>query len=191
LAKLRFFHGLMGSGKSTLLLQSANNFYRAGEGVLMFTGPSRKGRIESRLGASENAITFHEHTDLIAEVGNLQPDRVMVDEAQFLTFSQAAQLYDMTLFDGVNVDCFGLLTDYRGELFEGSKALVEFADELVKLQGEVMCWCGRVGKINARVEDGHVDRSPYSPVVQVGDVGEGYAVLCYHHWINDQAVPQC
>lgn len=191
MAKLRFFYGLMGSGKSTLLLQNADNFRQDGEDVLMFTGPTRKGRIESRLGGNENAITFRDQTDFAEEVGNLNPDRIMVDEAQFLRWRQVADLYDMALFEGIDVDCFGLLTDFLGELFPGSRALVEFADELV-LVGEVDCWCGEPGKINARITtEGRVERSWLAPTVQVGDLGDGYAVLCYRHWINDEAAPQC
>ncbi|MFF4244287.1 thymidine kinase [Streptomyces sp. NPDC001822] len=175
---LRFFAGPMGAGKSTLALQMAYNYRSAGREGVLLTGPSRDGRMSSRLGVAEDAVQITESSDLVGVL--MGSSFAVVDEAQFLTPRQVEQLAAVVDRAGVAVDCFGLLTDFRSHLFPGSGRLVELADEVNRLQADVFCWCGAPGLINARIEGGRVARS--GAQVQVGDIGSTYRVLCRQHW---------
>jgi len=117
---------------------------------------------------------------------------VIVDEAQFLTPVQVDALALAVDEDGLDVDCFGLMTAFDASIFPGSLRLVELADETVPLQVEVVCWCGRAGLVNARIEDGTIAR--IGGRVSVGDIaGEGdatvYRVLCRKHWRDGDLGP--
>ena len=92
-------------------------------------------------------------------------DYLIVDEAQFLTAGQVDQLAD--LVDGWHVDvyAFGLTTDFRARLFPGTQRLLEVADDVQRIQVEVLCWCGLPGLLNARVVDGAMVRSGETVVV--------------------------
>ncbi|SNS50853.1 thymidine kinase [Actinacidiphila glaucinigra] len=176
---LRFFAGPMGAGKSTLALQMAFNYRQAGREGLLLTGPSRDGRMSSRLGVAEEAFQITESSDLVGLLSG-SGSFAVVDEAQFLTPRQVEQLAAVVDREGMAVDAFGLLTDFRSHLFPGSGRLVELADAVIRLQADVFCWCQRPGLINARIEGGRVARS--GAQVQVGDVGSTYRVLCRLHW---------
>ncbi|WP_371671207.1 thymidine kinase [Streptomyces sp. NBC_00289] len=175
---LRFFAGPMGAGKSTLALQMAFNYRSAGREGVLLTGPSRDGRMSSRLGVAEEAFQVSESSDLVALLSGAS--FAVVDEAQFLSPRQVEQLAAVVDREGVAVDCFGLLTDFRSHLFPGSGRLVELADAVIRLQADVFCWCRRPGLINARIEGGRVARS--GAQFQVGDIGSTYRVLCRLHW---------
>ena len=84
----------------------------------------------------------------------------------------------------VDVFAFGLATDFRAELFPAARRLFELADEVDRLQVEVLCWCGREGQLNARVVDGVVARE--GEQVVIGDTARRraevrYQVLCRRH----------
>ncbi|MFV0306793.1 MAG: thymidine kinase, partial [Desertimonas sp.] len=91
----------------------------------------------------------------------------------------------------VEVHAFGLLTDFRGLLFDGTKRLIEVADERVALQVEARCWCGARATHNARVVNGEVTME--GATVVVGDTvdpttpplfGDSvrYELLCRRHF---------
>ena len=110
-------------------------------------------------------------------------------EAQFYGPRQIEQL--ATLVDDADIDvyAFGLATDFRGELFPAAKRLLELADEVNRLQVEVLCWCGRAGQLNARVVGERVVREGAQVLtgdVLTGDTGGGeqvrYQVLCRAHY---------
>jgi thymidine kinase len=117
-------------------------------------------------------------------------DYLVCDEAQFYTATQAEQLARVVDELGADVHALGLLTDFRGRLFEGSARLLELADERVEVQVEARCWCGARATQNARLVDG---RQVYDgDVVVVGDTesatdGPGpevtYELLCRRHWM--------
>lgn len=194
-ARLRFFYGPMDCGKSTLALQIDHNHARQGRRGLVITQLDRSGdaTITSRMGMARPAIEMDHATDVQAlvrrewEAGE-RVDYLIVDEAQFLTTEQVDQL--AALVDEADVDCycFGLATDFRSELFAGSKRLLELADEVNRLQVEVLCWCGRLATMNGRVVDGHLVRE--GEQVLVADVANQdatqpdvhYQVLCRRHW---------
>ena len=116
-------------------------------------------------------------------------DYLICDEACFYTVEQVEQMADLVDVYDVDVFAFGLATDFRSELFPASKRLFELADGVARLQVEVLCWCGRVGQLNARVVGGVVARE--GEQVVIGDTGtEGtaaaeevrYQVLCRRHY---------
>ncbi|NKQ52167.1 thymidine kinase [Amycolatopsis sp. K13G38] len=169
---LRFRYGPMDCGKSTLALQINHNHARQGRRGLLLVRHDRSGapRITSRIGIARQAVEVGAEADLrqlIREywVAGEQVDYLIVDEAQFLSPQQAEQLAELADEVGIDVYCFGIATDFRGELFPGARRLFELADELQPVQVEVLCWCGAPGRFNARVLDGEVLREGDTVVV--------------------------
>src|SRR4051812_17992006 len=141
MAKLFFYYSAMNAGKTTTLLQSAYNYRERGMRTLIVTprldDRAGEGIVSSRIGLKSKATVFEAKTDLlelvkqdIAAHGKL--DCVLVDEAQFLSRTQAWQLSDVVDELKIPVLCYGLRTDFRGEAFAGSAALLAIADELVE-----------------------------------------------------------
>jgi len=153
MAKLHFRYAAMNAGKSTALLQTAYNYEERGMRVALFTAAhdsrSGTGTIGSRLGLTRAAATFgpdtrFERAALPAEVACL-----LIDEAQFLTPEQVVQLHRMAHVDGLQVLCYGLRGDFRGEAFPGSAKLLTLADELEEMK--TICACGRKASMNMRI----------------------------------------
>ena len=144
MASLRFSFGTMGSGKSTFALQIHHNLSSRGLYGLLLTILDREGaQVTSRLGVAAPAIDVDPELDLYKLALAHWPIHFLVcDEAQFLSPEQCDQLARAVDDLGVEVFAFGLITDFRGELFEGTKRLLELADERVPLQVEARCWCG-------------------------------------------------
>jgi thymidine kinase len=193
-ARLEFFHGPMDCGKSTLALQIHHNHSRQGRAGLLLVRHDRSGspRISSRLGMSRPATEVTAGMDLRALVREhwvqgRRVDFLVIDEAQFLDPEQVEQLADLVDGSCVDVYAFGISTDFRGRLFPGAQRLVELADAVTLLQVEVLCWCGRRGRLNARVVDGRVVREGDTVLVADTaaelDAGDGvrYQVLCREH----------
>ncbi|KOV90184.1 thymidine kinase [Nocardia sp. NRRL S-836] len=162
---LKFFFGPMDCGKSTLALQIDHNNSRQGRRGLLLVRHDRSGqpRISSRIGITREAAEISDD-DLRRLVRaewaqGRRVDYLIVDEAQFLTPAQVEQLAELADDVQVDVYCFGLATDFRGEMFPGSRRLFELADELNAIQVEVLCWCGVPGRFNARVRAGRVIRA--------------------------------
>lgn len=201
-ASLRYFYGPMDCGKSTLALQINYNHSRQGRQGLLLTQNDRSAepQISSRMGMDSSAVDIHADLDPRRVVRDLwargeRVDYLIVDEAQFLQADQVDQLAELVDVSDVDVYAFGLLTDFRSALFPGSQRLLELADEITKLQVEVLCWCGRIGAFNGRVVDGHLVK--LGAQVMVADTAPGqawdvdgqrqssdvrYQVLCRRHW---------
>jgi thymidine kinase len=190
IATLEFFHGPMDCGKSTLALQIDHNHARQGRSGLLLVRHDRSGtaRITSRLGMGKPALEVPAGMDLRTLVrqhwSRGRPvDYLVVDEAQFLDPEQVEQLADLVDHSCVDVYAFGLSTDFRGRLFPGAQRLVELADAVTVLQVHVLCWCGRRGRLNARVAGGRVVRE--GDTVLVADTSDEadvhYQVLCREH----------
>ncbi len=190
MATLRFSFGTMGSGKSTLALQIHHNLSSRGMRGLLCTRLDREGaRVSSRLGVSADAVEVGPKLDLhelaasfAAHHGGLS--YLVCDEAQFYTPEQVEQLARVVDELGVDVHALGLLTDFRGKLFEGTARLLEVADVRTELQVEARCWCGSRATHNARLLDGVQVYD--GDVVMVGDVASestvSYELLCRRHW---------
>ncbi len=197
MAVLRFSFGTMGSGKSTVALQIHHNLLSCGLSGLLLTRLDRDGsQVSSRLGVATPAVEvtpeldlFALATDHCARTGRL--DFVVCDEAQFYTPAQADQLARVVDDLGADVFAFGLITDFRGVLFEGTKRLIEVADERVALGVESRCWCGARATHNARLVNGVVvyegevvvvgDTEPNPNQPLFGDV-VSYQLLCRRHY---------
>ena len=188
MAKLVFFQGPMGCGKSTLALQKHHTSAQCGRSVVLLTRHERDGaNVRSRIGLEQPATLLDEDTDVYEHVRSLllrgaAVDEVILDEAHFVTSAQIDQLARIADVLQIDVNAFGLLTDFRTELFPSSKRLVELADEIRRLQVEALCWCGEVAIHNARTVDGNIVRD--GDQVVVGDLGAGsigYEVLCRRH----------
>ena len=174
MAKLYFYYSAMNAGKTTTLLQSAYNYRERGMRTLILT-PALDNRygvgvVASRIGLKANARRFDGDEDLFALVeadvvahGTLHC--VFVDEAQFLTRQQAWQLTDVVDRLRVPVLAYGLRTDFRGELFEGSRYLLAWADELQEIK--TICHSGSKATMVVRV-DGQGRAVTEGPQVEIG-----------------------
>jgi len=159
MAKLYFYYSSMNAGKTTLLLQSAHNYRERGMNPLLFT-PALDDRygagvIRSRIGLESAAIAFTPQDDLYECVQQCLARQnihcVLVDEAQFLTRDQVFQLTEVVDRLGIPALCFGLRTDFRGELFEGSHYLLAWADQLEELK--TICHTGKKATMVLRVDE--------------------------------------
>ena len=193
MATLRFSFGTMGSGKSTVALQIHHNMASRNLYGLLLTCLDREGaQVTSRLGVAAPAIDVTPDLDLYALALHHWPLHYLVcDEAQFYTPAQCDQLARVVDELEVEVYAFGLITDFRGELFDGTKRLLEIADERVPLQVEARCWCGSRATDNARVVNGELVYS--GETVVVGDTHDSatpplfgdqvhYELLCRRHY---------
>jgi thymidine kinase len=192
---LRFAFGTMGSGKSTVALQIHHNLASAGRHGILLTRLDREGpRVSSRLGVSAPAVDVTPDLDVF-DLALHEPglEYLVCDEAQFFTAEQCDQLARVVDELGLDVFAFGLITDFRGLLFEGTKRLLEVADERVPLQVEARCWCGSRATHNARLVDGELVYE--GDVVVVGDTETvpaeslfggvvSYQLLCRRHYLN-------
>lgn len=194
---LRFSYGTMSSGKSTLALQVHHNLAKQSRRGMLLSLLDREGaRVSSRLGVSVKAVEVTPDldllglaTDFVARRGQL--DYVVCDEVQFYAVDQVDQL--ATIADELDADvyAFGLLTDFRGALFDGTRRMFEVADERVELHVEARCWCGARATNNARLVNGVLVREGETIVVGdtaapeetplFGDVVT-YELLCRRHF---------
>ena len=188
MAKLYFYYAAMNAGKSTTLLQAAFNYAERGMATMLFTAAlddrAGSGRIASRIGLDAAATPFDAATNLRTCVAAAtRPHCVLVDEAQFLTRAQVLQLAAIADEDSIPVLTYGLRTDFRGELFEGSAALLGLADNLVELKA--ICECGRKATMNLRVDaTGNTVRD--GDQTEIGG-NDRYVALCRRHFMRRQA----
>src|ERR1044071_9392742 len=140
MAKLYFYYAAMNAGKSTTLIQADFNYRERGMQTMLWTAAhdDRSGvdTIGSRVALSAPAHSFSPDVDLFAAVSDELKRRelncVLIDEAQFLTRDHVLQLCRISDDLGIPVLCYGLRTDFLGELFEGSAALLALADSLIE-----------------------------------------------------------
>lgn len=154
MAKLYFRYAAMNAGKSTALLQAAYNYEERGMHVLLFTAAhddrSGSGLIGSRLGLQRQAATFGPETGFSREHLPADLACLLIDEAQFLSPAQVRQLHRLAHQGGLPVMCYGLRSDFRGEAFPGSVALLTLADELEEMK--TICACARKASMNMRID---------------------------------------
>ena len=185
MAKLYFYYASMNAGKCSHLLQADFNYRERGMRTMLWTAAldSRSsGMVRSRIGLESEAQRFHSDTDLWADVGAVHAveplDCVLVDEAQFLEPAQVWQLARLADEAGIPVLCYGLRTDFQGELFPGSAVLLGIADALVELKA--VCHCGRKATMNLRV-DGAGVAVKQGAQTEIGG-NDRYVALCRKHF---------
>lgn len=161
MAKLYFYYSAMNAGKTTTLLQSAHNYRERGMRALVLTPAlddraGKAGVVASRIGLRSEGVAFGRGDDLLARVeadiaehGKLHC--VLVDEAQFLSKPQVWQLTEIVDQLRIPVLTYGLRTDFRGELFEGSQYLLAWADELTEIK--TICHTGKKATMTVRVDE--------------------------------------
>lgn len=189
---LRFSFGTMGSGKSTLALQIHHNMSQGGLVGQLCSMLDRQGaRVSSRLGASAEAVVVAPGVDLFAVAANdgKPYDYLVCDEVQFYAPEQVEQLARAVDELHLDVFAFGLLTDFRGELFPGTARMLELADVSEPMQCESRCWCGERATHNARLVDGVQVYEGDLVMVDSPDVAPEvtYGLRCRHHWTTGES----
>tara|TARA_R110000765_G_scaffold85476_4_gene164856 strand:- start:16863 stop:17420 length:558 start_codon:yes stop_codon:yes gene_type:complete len=176
----------MNAGKSTHLLQSSYNYQERGLNTLLFTAQIddrfAKGKVSSRLGIHADALLFDDKTDIFSQVKQQISERkiacILIDEAQFLTKLQVKDLTDIVDELKVPVLAYGIRTDFLGETFNGSAALLAWADKLVELK--TICHCGKKANFVMRCdENGQAVKG--GEQIEVGG-NERYESLCRKHF---------
>ncbi len=191
MAKLYFYYSAMNAGKSTVLLQSSHNYHERGMKTLLLTPAIDQragvGKIASRIGLTKDALPFSSEEDLFSvtcasyEKGPIAC--VLIDEAQFLTRKQVEELSKIADDIGIPVLCYGLRTDFQGNLFPGSAALLGWADNLIELK--TICHCGRKATMNLRTDE---NGNPIKEGEQVEIGGnERYIAMCRKHFVEATA----
>jgi thymidine kinase len=174
MAKLYFYYSAMNAGKTTTLLQSAHNYRERGMRVAILTPRldhrGGSGTVASRIGLRADGTAFDRDDNLEQKVRTSVETHgalhcVLVDEAQFLTRAQVWQLGEVVDALRIPVLCYGLRTDFRGELFEGSAALLAWADELIEIK--TICHTGKKATMTVRV-DGNGYAVQEGPQVEIG-----------------------
>ncbi|AIR07357.1 thymidine kinase [Cedecea neteri] len=186
MAQLYFYYSAMNAGKSTALLQSSWNYQERGMRTLVYTAEIDNrfgvGKVSSRIGLSSPAKLYNATTDLYADIRAEQQSApvhcVLVDESQFLSKEQVYALSDVVDELDIPVLCYGLRTDFRGELFSGSQYLLALSDKLVELK--TICFCGRKASMVLRLDR---EGRPYNEGEQVVIGGnERYISVCRKHY---------
>ena len=186
MAKLYFNYAAMNAGKSTTLLQASFNYRERGMETIEFTAKIddrvESGVIASRIGLRKNAHNFDAATDLFdivqRETATMSAACVFLDEAQFLSAGQVMQLTCIVDELNIPVMCYGLRTDFRGELFEGSARLLALADDIRELK--TICKCGKKATMNLRI-DGDGNAIICGEKIEIGG-NDRYVPLCRRHF---------
>ena len=189
MAKLYFSYSAMNAGKSAILLQSAYNYHERGMKTLLLkpevdTRDPLSNHIVSRIGIKAQAEVFSADTNLeefIKQYYNkTKVDCILLDESQFLTPDQVWQLASISDDFGIPVMCYGLRTDFKGNLFPGSASMLAIADDVREIR--TLCWCGRKATMTMRFD---AEGKAITDGNQV-DVGgnEKYISLCRRHWLE-------
>lgn len=186
---LKFIYGVMGSSKSAQALITQYNYKQNSFNVIILkpsTDTRDPGVLRSRIGLEAPCITFKNNDNLKAIIYSYAMDNkmilddptiIIVDEAQFCTKEQIEQLKDISL--SVDVFCYGLLTNFKTELFSGSKRLIELSDSLEKI--DHVCKCGKQALINAKFCNGIIVTE--GEEIQIGDIE--YEPMCYKCYIQE------
>ena len=184
----------MNAGKSTLLLQASHNYRERGMRTLLLTAllddRIGSGKIGSRIGLEAEAETFSNDDNLFERVDTVHNETplncVLVDEAQFLSEEQVWELCRVADRLGIPVMCYGLRTDFQGNLFPGSAKLLALADSLREIR--TICWCGHKATMVVRLdEEGRVLAE--GDQVSIGGE-ESYVSLCRRHWEEKNVGPK-
>ena len=186
MAQLYFYYSAMNAGKSTALLQSAHNYKEQGMTPLLYCAALDdrygKNQITSRIGLTETAQPFDADMEFFKDIESRSNSEmiacVLVDEAQFLNRLQVEQLARVVDELNIPVLCYGIRTDFRGELFEGSQRLIALADKFKELI--TVCGCGKKATMVVRLDE---DGTPIKEGAQVEIGGnERYESRCRKHF---------
>ena len=194
MAKLYFYYSAMNAGKTTTLLQSAYNYRERRMNTLVLR-PSIDDRhtaavVRSRIGLEANAVCFKKDDDLLEiteESHQKKPlNCLLLDEAQFLTKSQVFALGEIVDKLDIPVLAYGLRTDFKGELFEGSLYLLAWADELLEIK--TICHCGKKANMVLRLDENGTPLKS-GEQIQIGG-NDSYVSVCRKHFKSAESTNQ-
>jgi thymidine kinase len=189
-SKLYFRYAAMNAGKSTNLLQAAYNYEERGMQVRLFTAAldnrTGVGVISSRLGLTRQVETFGPDTEFDSAWLGAGVACLLIDEAQFLTPTQVRQLHRLAHQHPVPVLCYGLRSDFRGDAFPGSTALLTLADDLEEMK--TICACARKASMNLRV-DAEGRRVKEGEQIFIGG-NESYRAVCPSCFYSEHEDPE-
>ena len=188
MAKLYFYYSSMNAGKSTALLQANHNYIERGMNTMIFTSENDQrfnvNEINSRIGLSAKSNIFNNKTNFILNLKKLLKHKaihcVLVDEAQFLTKKHVQELSSIVDELNIPVLTYGIRTDFRGDLFEGSQYLLAWSDTIKEIK--TICHCGNKATMVVRISkkgDIEVDGKQ----LEIGG-NERYVSLCRKHFLN-------
>ncbi|NMP15434.1 thymidine kinase [Thalassotalea sp. Y01] len=186
MAQLYFYYSAMNAGKSTSLLQSSYNYLERGMKTVIFTAQLDdrfgQGKVTSRIGLSSDARQFSKDSNLYQEINQLLAaetiDCILIDESQFLSEEQVKQLTDVVDYLSIPVLAYGIRTDFLGQTFSGSAALMAWADKLIELK--TVCHCGRKANFIIRFNEQGKPVTSGSQV-QIGG-NDMYESVCRKHF---------
>ncbi len=192
MAKLYFKYGAMGSSKTANALMCRFNYIDKHYNVLLWKSSidtrfenGGKAMVTSRIGLSAPCTKFGTETDLTElyakQKTTEEKDVIIVDECQFLTPKQVEEL--KLLSHNLPVICYGLLTNFKTELFAGSKRLVELADSIQEIKS--VCRCGRKATVNARFVNGKIATSGAEIEIGADEKYEGMCYWCYQEKLKE------
>lgn len=186
MAQLFFRYGAMNAGKSIEVLKVAHNYEEQGKQVLLMTSSldtrNGQGQVASRIGLSRKAVALQADTNIYTVVQNQCPQAacILIDEAQFLTVEQVKQAAAVVDELGIPVMAFGLKNDSQNHLFDGSEALLIYADKIEEMK--TICWfCRKKATMNLRITNGQADYG--GEQIQIGG-NESYYPVCRKHYLN-------
>ena len=185
MAKMYFRFGAMNCGKTTALLQVAHNYEEKGMKIILIKpAVDKKGdkNVVSRLGIQRKVDILLDYDEKLKDILKLDNiNCILVDEVQFMIKEQIKELWIIAKTKDIPVICYGLKTNFKGKLFEGSKAVIELADELEELI--TICKCGKRAKFNARVINGKYVKS--GEEVAIDGLEASYEPLCGKCYIEN------
>ena len=188
---LHFYYGVMGSSKTAQLLMQRYNYQQLGLKVALVKPAvdTRAGQnvVFSRVGLQADAelVLGPNHSIreqllwLAAQRAHSDFQYLFIDEAQFLSEAQVQELAELS--DSLDIFCYGLKTDFRGQFFPGSAALLRLAEVIEEVPGG-LCWCGKKATMNTRVDpQGNVIKAGAQVLID-NHQSIRYIGLCYEHW---------
>lgn len=190
MAKLYFRFGAMNCGKSSALMQVAYNYEENHKKVIVIKSSidtKADDSLESRIGLKRKVDILIDKDSSFEKYYNdwsNNADCILVDEAQFLSEKQIDELWMVSKILDIPVICYGLKTDFKSKLFEGSKRLIEVADELEELI--TICNCGRRAKFNARYVDGAFAKDGEEVVIDGSNKTVEYRPMCGKCYIKEK-----
>ncbi len=187
MAKLYFKYGTMESGKSTKIIQEAYNYDRNNKSIIVakpIIDSKGNDKIVSRIGIQRKIDVYIESDNLkeIYEKINKDTFCILIDEAQFLNKNQVFELFKITKLLEIPVMCYGLKSNFKGEFFEGSGALMIYADSLEEIV--TICSCGKKARFNARKVNGDFVTDGEDVLIDGSNENVEYVPLCGECYIK-------
>ena len=188
MAKLYFHYSSMNAGKSTALLQANHNYIERGMNTMIFTSINdqryKESEINSRIGLSAKSNIFSDLVNLRKVIEKSHKKKsihcILIDEAQFLTKEHVRELGLVVDKLNIPVLTYGIRTDFKGELFEGSKYLLAWSDTIKEIK--TVCHCGNKATMVVRISDNGSIESE-GEQLEIGG-NERYISLCRKHFNN-------